>query len=178
MVSQNLQYQKEISFWCSIVLISHEVNIVSVVRAETKNAPRHNNIFQTVPCHSNDFSLITLKPNVNLIGSSKSICCLLDSKNPCSVATLLTPTPHNISVGPAVCLTAMYTLPVLLSTAPSLYSAHNQYQTHNLCSVATLLTPTTQQYICRTGSVFNSNVHPFISGHGPLCMYSKFKNSK
>jgi len=53
----------------------------------------------------------------------------------------------------------MYTLPVLLSTAPSIYSAHNQYQTHNLCSVATLLTPTTQQYICRTSNLFNSNVH-------------------
>ena len=42
----------------------------------------------------------------------------------------------------------MYTLPVLLSTAPSVYSANNKYQTHNLWSVATVLTPTTGHYIC------------------------------
>ena len=57
----------------------------------------------------------------------------------------------------------MYTLPVLLSTAPSMFSAHNKYQTHNLCTVATLLTPTTQLYICRTSSLFNSNVHFTVS---------------
>ena len=53
----------------------------------------------------------------------------------------------------------MYTLTFLLSTAPSMYSAHNKYQTHNLCPVSTLSTPTTQQYICRTCDLFNSSVH-------------------
>jgi hypothetical protein len=51
--------------------------------------------------------------------------------NVCSVTTLLTPTTHNISVGPAICLTPMYTLPVLLSTAPSMYLAHTKYQKSN-----------------------------------------------
>jgi hypothetical protein len=69
------------------------------------------------------------------------------------------PSGLTASVTPAVCLTALYTSPVLLSTAPSLYSAHNQYQTNNLCPVVTLLTPTTQQYICHTSSLFNSTVH-------------------
>jgi len=70
------------------------MNIVSVVRAERKNVPRHNNTFQTVTCHLNDFSIITLNPNVNLISSSKSNCCLPDSKNLCSVATVITPTTN------------------------------------------------------------------------------------
>ena len=77
-----------------------------------------------------------------------------------------------LSVRPAICLTAMYTVPVLMSTAPSMYSAHNNYQTHNLCPVATLLTPTTQQYICRTSNLFNSNVHFTSSMSTAPSMYS------
>jgi len=35
------------SVWFSVVfLISREMNIVSVVHAETKNAPRHSNTFR------------------------------------------------------------------------------------------------------------------------------------
>jgi hypothetical protein len=50
----------------------------------------------------------------------------------CSVTTLLTPTTHNIYVGPAIYLTPMYTLRVLLSTAPSMYLTHNKYQKSNI----------------------------------------------
>jgi len=46
-MSQNLLYQKEMSVWCSVVfLISREMTTVSIVCAETKNPPTHNNTFR------------------------------------------------------------------------------------------------------------------------------------
>jgi hypothetical protein len=46
----------------------------------------------------------------------------------CPVAVLLTPTTNNISVAPTICLTAMCTLPVVLSTEPPMHSAHKEYK--------------------------------------------------
>jgi hypothetical protein len=146
-----MECQLGLPYWLMYI----ERDIVWTVRAVTKNAHDILTLFTHFLVLSFKSLLsYTLTPEITIQSLPAGL-----THNLCSVTTLLTPTAQQYICRTSSLFNSNVHFTVLLSTAPPMYSAHNQDQTHNLCSVTTLLTPTAQQYICRTSSLFNSKVH-------------------
>jgi hypothetical protein len=90
----------------------------------------------------NSLRSLTRESPYSLINSSQSSRCFPKCESLSSCYAINTNNTQYICSTDSLCNSIVHFTSSAVA-APSMYLAHNQYQTHNLYSIATLLTPTT-----------------------------------